>query len=528
MTLEFETMTPAGKFGDTCETAIMDLRPLVPDDVLRNIPRFLGRWEDDENMRILLDDNWNIETASDDCDYSVASRETLECSVILPNQQLIAIGFDNILYTQMMQKFCDAQSIFKFPTLFLANGEFDTGQELSDLFIEFILAELRGPFMKHLRDVFWNGSQATRHSLQGVLTQLDSGQFTVGDACDAYTHVEFDWNTIVGGSGARSNPAATITAGNDSQTIHGHTFTGLAGLNMVEFMRLWLERLLEYELAKWSDEMMEWELWVGQGQTTAIAELAACMQPCDGCVNPMSDPVIRERAADFRKNKVIWLYPYDNISITIRTSQELDGQMMLVPKTIGGRPMIGFVFRDQVEQLGILNGELPYYGARGGLVDANYLYPEDEVMDEATLFESRAFTVNVQKNGNCLNVWLNTEAAVVLMGLHVWLRFQNVDSVTLTPAVVEQVLGVTASACVDSGGNNLQWTVAALEDYGDVTAGDTYRVYFEDTFTQLTGIVVSYDTGTDALILNMGADLDCTYGGGAANAVIVKHADNTP
>jgi hypothetical protein len=202
--------------------------------------------------------------------------------------------------------------------------------------------------------------------------------------------------------------------------------------------------------------------------------------------------------------------------------------MMLVPKTIGGRPMIGFVFRDQVEQLGILNGELPYYGARGGLVDANYLYPEDEVMDEATLFESRAFTVNVQKNGNCLNVWLNTEAAVVLMGLHVWLRFQNVDSVTLTPAVVEQVLGVTASACVDSGGNNLQWTVAALEDYGDVTAGDTYRVYFPDGFTQLTGIVVSYDTGTDALILNMGADLDCTYGGGAANAVIVKHADNTP
>jgi hypothetical protein len=242
----------------------------------------------------------------------------------------------------------------------------------------------------------------------------------------------------------------------------------------------------------------------------------------------MSDPVIRERAADFRKNKVIWLYPYDNISITIRTSQELDGQMLLVPKTIGGRPMIGFVFRDQVEQLGILNGELPFYGSRGGIVDANYLYPEDEVMDAATLFESRAFTVNVQKNGNCLNVWLNAEAAVVLMGLNVWLRFQNVDSITLTPAVVAQDLGVTASACVDSGGNNLTFTVAALEDYGDVNAGDTYYVYFEDGFTQSEGVVISYNTGTDDLVLDMGADLDCTYGGGATNAVIVKHADNTP
>jgi hypothetical protein len=253
MTLEFETMTPAGKFGDTCETPIMDLRKLVPDDVLRNIPRFLGRWEDDQNMRIMLDDNWSIEAAGDDCDYSTASRETLECSVILPNQRLVAVGFDNILYTQFMKKFCDAQNIMKYPTLFMSDGSFDEGQELSDLFIEFLLAELRGPFMKHLRDIFWTGSQATRHSIEGVLTQLNSGPFTVGDECAAYNHVEFDWNTIVGGSGARSNPKATITAGNDSQTIHGHTFVGLAGLNMVEFMRLWLERLLEYDLAKWAD-----------------------------------------------------------------------------------------------------------------------------------------------------------------------------------------------------------------------------------------------------------------------------------
>lgn len=530
MTLEFETMTAAGKFGDTCEAPIMDLRPLIPDDVLRGIPRFLYRWEDDTNMRILLDDNWSITAAGDDCDYSTATRETLECTIILPNQTLIAVGFDNILFTQFMKKFCDAYGLFSYPTLFRRDGTFDEGAPLADLFIEFVLAELRGPFMKHLRDIAWNGDQTVRHQLQGIKTQMDNGQFQAGDLCEAYEHVELDWNSLTGGAGARNSPEAVITAANDSITIHGHAFTGMAGKNMTEFLVLWLERLLEYDLAKWSDEMMEWELWTGRGQTACIANLAACMQPCDGCVNPLSDPQIRDRAADFRKNKVIWLYPYDNVRITIKTSPELDGEIWLVPKTIGGRPMIGWVFRDQMEQLAILNGRLPYYGARSGLVQPNALYPADEVMDGVQLFEERAFTVNVQKNGNCVNVWLNTEAAMVLMGLNVWMRFLNTDcSESLIPAAgPEQVLGIAASACADPGGDNLTLTVAALEAYGAVAAGDVYAVYPEDGLTMLFGTVVSYDTGTDELILDMGADLACTYGGGMANAVVVKHADNTP
>jgi hypothetical protein len=529
MALEFETMTAAGKFGDTCETPIMDLRPLVPDEVLRGLPRFIGRWEDDETMRILLDDNWAIETASDDCDYSVASRETQECSVILPNQRLVAVGFDNILYTQFMKKFCDAKGLFSYPTLFRRDGTFDEGAPLADLFIEFVLAELRGPMMKHLRDIAWTGSQATRHSITGILTQLDNGQTPAGDRCELYEHVELDWNTLTGGSG-RANPEATITAGNDSITIHGHAFTGMTGKNLAEFLVLWFERLKEYELAKWADEMMEWELWVGRGQAVCVANLAACMQPCDGCVNPLSDPQIRDRAADFRKNKVIWLYPHDNIEITIKTSPVLDGQMILVPKVIGGRPMIGWVFRSQQEALAIINGELPMYGARSGMVDANPLYPEDEVMDDPNIFVAEAFSVNIQKNGNCINVWLNTETAIVLMGLHVWMRFQNIScDESLIPATgPTELMGITSSACADPGGNNLTFTVAALEDTGAVAAGDTISVYFEDGFTQALGIVVSYTPATDALILNMGADLDCTYGGGATNAVIVKHADNTP
>ena len=150
-------------------------------------------------------------------------------------------------------------------------------------------------------------------------------------------------------------------------------------------------------------------------------------------------------------------------------------------------------------------------------------------MDEVQLFETRAFTVNVQKNGNCINVWLNAEAAMVLQGLNVWLRFQNADSDSLIPPVGPvQDLGIAATVCNDPGGNNMELTVANLEQYGTVSVGDVYAVYGEDGWTQFFGIVTDYNTGTDVLTLNLGADLDCTYGGGLANAIVVKHADNTP
>ena len=164
------------------------------------------------------------------------------------------------------------------------------------------------------------------------------------------------------------------------------------------------------------------------------------------------------------------------------------------------------------------------------MVQPNVLYPEDEVMDGVQLFEDRAFTVNVQKNANCVNVWLNAEAAIVMMALNVWMRFQNTDcSESLIPAVgPEQVMGIVATGCNDPGGTEMEFTVVGLEVYGTVEAGDVYAIYCEDGFTQIYGTVVSYVEGTDTLTVEFGVDLDCTYGGGFAAALVVKHAENSP
>jgi len=527
MTLEFETMLPAGKWSDACELAIMDLRPYVGDDVLGNIPRYFGRWEDGNTQELLLEDNYGETAAEGACDFVVFSSETLECTIVIPNQDRIAAGVDNVDYMQFLTKFCKAKRIFKFPTLFNSDGSFREGEMLSDQFLEYIFADLRKRYMQKLRSEAWNGTQAGANSFAGILTQFDAGPVSSGDGCELYEPVRLDWGVQTGaGATTPTAPEAVIDAAHDILTIRGEDFDGLEGKNLVDFLVLWMERLMEHDLAGYSNADIMFELWVGRGQTTCIAELAACMQPCDGCVNPMSDPLIRDRSASFRKNKVIWLYPYDEIPIVIRTSPELGDRMILVPKLIGGAPSIAWVFRDQAEQVAILNGEMPYYGAEGGaLPDENTLYPTDEVDDEYP-FPVRAFSINVQKNGNCIDYWINSESVIVLSAWHLWLDITYVDCNGLVPERVYHDEGVAVTVCGVVDADTLDLTVAALEDYGAVAADDTYAVYGSDGVTVLIGTVVGYNTGTDVLTLDFAVAVDCDTGGGMVGATVVKLAEN--
>lgn len=528
MALEFESMAPAGKFGDTCETAILDLRPYVPDEVLANIPRFFGRWEDGNQMDILLDENYGVTAADDSCSFLTFDSEVLSCTVLIPNQKRIAAGVERVDYMQLLKRFCDAKRLERFPTLFNSDGSFNTGAPLSGLFMEYLWSDLKSKYMAYLRDVAWNGDQDTQDQFEGILSQLDTPLVpSSSDGCEQYRPVTLNWGSMTGGGSTTPvHPSATITSDQDVVTIHGHDFDGMSGANLVQFLVLWIERLLEYDLAPFDPNTIQFELWVGRGQKACIAELAACMQPCDGCVNPMSDPQIRARAAEFRRDGVIWLYPYDNIPIVLRQTPVLKDQMILVPKMIGGRPTIGWVFRDQEQQQAILNGEMPYYGAQVGSPDYSALYRTDEV-DEAAPFEERAFSINVQKGTNCLDYWINSESAIVIMAMHLWMRIQNVDCNGLVPSVYND-MGITASACATDGleSNQLQLTVADLEAYGTVSAGDTYAIHFEDLITVLIGTVVSYNTGTDELVLEFSEDVTCNTGGGAANAIVVKLAEN--
>ena len=492
MTLEFTTMTSAGRFGDACEFPILDLRPIVPDDVLKSIPRFMYRWENGTTQTLIIDDNFSFTDAADDCDFTVASRETLECLTNVPNQKKILVGESNVDFEQFMKRFCKAKSLVQFPTVFNGDGSINRGDPFAGPFLRYIIAELRGAYMQKLISASWTGDQDNRHELDGILTQLADTE------CDWYAPTVVDWNTWVAGAGAASSPSATIDATQDTQIIRGQAFSGLTGLNLVEFIRLYMERLMDHDLARWSEETVEFDWWVPRGSVSCIADDAACLQPCSGCVDPLSDPNIRERASEFRRTKRIWLYPWDNIIINLRTSPNLDNRMLFMPKTIGGRPTIGWVFRDQQEELNIINGELPFYGSQVGLPSGD-TFPGDGPITPGE-FEQRAFRVDVQKNGDCLDFWMKSTSAILLQSKHLYVDIQNVSCTNLVPQIAT-ALSYTPDSCVTTDDHTLTFVVSELDGATEyVTPGDTWAIYWEDG-TMAFVAVSSWDDGTDTLVL---------------------------
>lgn len=524
MPLEFAGLAAsAGRFSDGCETAVLDLRPVIRDDVLKNIPRYILRWEDGNTTEILLEDNYDLVDAADDCDFTEASREILSCTVLIPDQKKVLIGQANVDFEQLMKRFCKAKSLVQYPTLFNADGSFNDGDPFSGVFADYIFAELKGPFAQRLRQSAWDGNGSSRHFFEGILNQLGpsgTNWDTEDERCQRYAATVWDWASITNIAGT-AHPSDTVDATSDALIIQGETFDDLTGLNLVQMLVLWLERLTQYELSRWAEESLELELWVPNGAVNCIAELAACMQPCDGCVNPLSDPMIRDRAAEFRRDRVIWLYPYDNLPITIRTTPSLTDRMIFLPKTIGGNPTIAWAFRDQVEEQAIIEGRAPFYGMQGGQPSDIAPYAGDVGQGALSpgMFEDRAISFHIQRNHDCVDFWLKTTTAVVVQAKHLWLDIQNVSCASLTPPTINQTLSLAITSCAETDTDTLALTGVSLDGLTTfVDVGDTWMVYWDDG-SALIGTVTIYDDGTDTLTLQFSLDIDCDLSATPAAAI---------
>jgi len=512
MALEFESLVPAGKWGDDCRWPVIDYSTLKRDAVMRSIPRFMYRYEDNTSQMLVLERNYAVTEAESECDPSLASAEILDCEVLIPNQKLISIGFGDTPYTQFMQRFCRARDFVRFPTIFMGDGSIDMGQPIAGEFLRYVLGELSGVLMFRLREIFWNGDSANTHEFDGVLTQLAAGPISTGGGCELYNHVALDWATLTGGSGPTS-VYATIDVAQDSILIHGKAYTGNAGKSLVFLLRDWMVAVMEEWLEAWNELPMEFDLWVPKGMKPVLAEAIACMQPCNGCPNPMEDPLIRDRAASFVTTGKVWFYPYSDWAVTIRETRYLnaDSKIILMPKMIGNRPTIGWVFRDQQREQDILNGLLPFYGREiGGINDGPPLYDMTEISPiSPDMFEERAFSIDVQKNGNCLSAFINTQASVLLYAVHTWLVIDNVSNSALYPVELQESMSKLVTATIAVGGQTAQLdlTVADMETLpGGISLADTVAVYFSDGVTQLIGTVVSYDAGTNILRLSFTVD----------------------
>lgn len=522
MPLEFDTMTPGGRWSDVCDLGILDLRRNCHDEVVAAFPRFLGRWEDGNSVDLILSTGSTFETSDDACVPSTLSGGTTLCNYVIPNQRLMSYGGgQNKQLRDLVAQFCKGRNLHTAPTLFNPDGSFDMGNPLTGYFIDYMLSEMKGAFMNTLITIFWNGDATVLHQHDGVLTQLDADV-----ACEPYNPVEIDWATLTGVVGV-SSPKSEIDNAHDTITIQGQAFSGMEGTDFAEFLKMWVERLFEGPFATYAKSEVMLELWVPRNSSTTILELAACLQPCDGCVNPLSDPNIRDRAQQFIREKRFFLYPYTDVMITVRTSPMLVDRMILIPMYVGGKPMAGWVFRSQPEQQAILDGLLPLYGTGVGSIPATDLFP-DELNDlsVADNFEAQAVAINFEKTTDCVSWWLTADAAIVIFGRDNILSVTNIAGTGLVQMCDPGggvFVDVTPESltCTDGPLTN-ELTISDLDTINIVASevfvtGDTYLITFGDGTVVRAVLTVSDDT---TIVLTFPTEVtvtDCTTFGGPAS-----------
>lgn len=502
MPLEFDTMTPAGRWSDSCNLGILDLRRACNDEVVANFPRFMGRWEDGTNVDLLLSTGFVVTPSEDDCLPSTISGDSVLCNYVIPNQQWISIGGgQNRRYRDLVQQFCKARNLISAPSLFLPDGSLDRGNPLSGYFVDFVLAELKMGFMGYLVDTFWTGDDAERHQFEGVLTQLDADV-----ACEPFNPTRLNWATLTG-TAAPSSPRSEIDLAHDSITIKGEVFSGMAGLDFAEFLKLWVERLFEGPYSQYAKSEVMLELWVPRNSVTTIMELAACLQPCDGCVNPLSDPQIRDRNAEFVREKVFYLYPYTDVRITVRSSPNLVNRVILIPMSVAGRPLAAWVFRSQEEQRRILEGLLPIYGTGTGSIPSNELYPE-ALMTIGDEFEAQAIDINIEKANDCVEWWLTADAALVILGRDNILMVSDIagngiiQSCSPGTGAVMPFIALSCDDAVLPEAYELQASIAEADGLGNLVEGQAYYVSFVDG-TVLIATLTNFTLDINVYILDL-------------------------
>ena len=510
MPLDFEQMTPAGTWSDPCVVAIMDLRRNCHDEFVAAYPRFLGRYLDGQSVDLLLTTGYSRTPSTDICVPSTLSGGSMKCTYQIPDQEFLSYGGDqNKLLRDLVDTFCKARNLVMAPTLFNSDGSFNSGEPLAGYFLQYMLSEQKGAFMSALIDIFWDGDSANPHEFDGFLTQLDEDV-----ECGPYNPTRLDWATLTEVVGV-SNVSSEITAANDTITIKGESFSGMTGVNFAQFLKMWVERLFKGPFSTYNKSEVELRLVVGPNTESTLLELAACLQPCQGCVNPLSDPTIRDRVEDFVNGKEFFLYPWRDIKIKIYTSPKIGNRIILMPFYIGGNPMTGWIFRSQQEQQAIISGLLPMYGTTTGTIQGTDLYP-DELNDlsSADNFEWEAIAINVEKSGDCVSWWLTADASLVIFGRDNILSVTNISGTGLVSTCdpTPMVMPFIAESCDDEAlpeAYELQATVTEEDGLGNITVGATYNVLFADG-TVLIATVTNYSLDINVYIIDLSFDESLT------------------
>lgn len=483
-------LTASGMLGRDCAFPITRLtKRLMNDEVLTRMMVFSGFWEDDTSVPVELTQAIDIDTTVvvDACDTAVVDAALTEGALIAPNMRKVKVATKSLQVDELIPAFCKQRNISRSELGLVLNsdGSIDPGNEYAVDFARFALASISKALAQILSQRIMRGDVSQDFGIDGLYTQLSSGWDQGSPVVPQYLNqaVTIDWQDLTGSGGATTPDDLTVA----SKTINlwGETLDVPVGENLAEFINDFLIPAVENH---WTDDeggVDVWEFHVPSGTKRCMINVAACIQPCGGD-SGIWDTTLRERIIDLRARDVVRLFPSQR-EIPMWESPHVEPNVMwLGPRSIGGAPTYGVVFRDMNQLFNAIGVLGDTYGMGSGYFNAEEPLLTDIRQAVSIPFEATAIHQDIRKvSVDCVQASLMVKLGVLVVARHLWFKITGVtcanfidtsitsgvtidgDAIEGTPGIVSLSSPADAAVVADAT-PDLDWAA--------VTGATSYRI----------------------------------------------------
>lgn len=496
----------------TCRFPIMDVRRYrVPDEVVQNMPTFIGGWGVATIAPALDTQVINIDTvtnAADACRFPIVAISLEGCSWVAPNQRVIGVESEQINWATLVARYCTLANINteRIGQIFNRDGTLVEGNPYTLNIVRFATALLREALGITFTRSAIEGDESNVNEFDGLYTQIDNGWENGSDACAATLNTGnvVNWDLLTGGSGAGvASPDAETVA--TTVTLWGQSFTVPEGWTLGDFLAMYAEAA---QANYGRGVEVAWEMHAPSGWRMAVLKALSCITLCNATTF-LTDTVI-ERYERLVAGKVAELFGYGLTFPVLETGYLPANTLRFGPRELGGIPTYGLVFENIVEVLRALNplGEALYGSGQGAIPGDDEPLMAMTREKIANRFEALAMHWDFTKvTAICVRASALLKAGLLATDRHLWLKLTNVGvdtfrlappaDVTVNDVAIEGVVPAAPALSLPADGAVAQ-LVATVLDWNDVTGADSYDIVIDtvNTFASPDRVKLNQATST--------------------------------
>lgn len=496
-----------------CRFPIMDLRRYRrPDEVVANMPTFIGSWKPGTIAPALDSQVIDIDTqtnTADGCRFPIVTAALTGCAWIAPDQKTVGLESEEINWEQLVTDYCTVANIAdpeRIGQIFNADGTLNTGNQYTLNIVRFVAAILREALGVTVTNAAMIGDAANVNQFDGLYTQIDNGWEGEDDACDSTLNTGnvINWDLLTGGdgTGVASPDAVTVAT---TITLWGQEFDVPAGWTLGDFLATFVDAA-QANYGRGAE--INWEMHAPNGWRMAVLKALSCIQLCNNTTF-LSDRQV-DRYERLVSGRIAELFGYGLTFPIFETGHLSQNTLRFGPRDIDGIPTYGLVFKNIVEVLRQLFpiGNALYGSGQGrlpGEAEPLLAMTREQI---ANRFESVAVHWDFQKVSSiCVRLTTLLKAGLLATDRHLWLKITNVGvtNFRLAPPVDVTVDSEPIEGTVPEAPTLIEPADAATVNeatpdliWDEVTGATSYDVVIatDSDFTELVHVELGHDDTT--------------------------------